>query len=345
MHHREKIRKYSTSPLADKVAQHVITLFHRVADEPGETVVAAFVLVRGDEIRVASWAYGTHHATEVGDRRPRQELVDFHAEILARRGFQAFVWAHLEDPLFVIDGNWQSDWTIHLYVSTTPCGNASWPRFAKSSPPTMADDWPRVPHERMSMGNRGMGEVSVSLKSRDPSVFPAFGNSQVRLSCSDKILKWNAVGLEGALLSHVIQPLSLTSVIIGRKFNEKRAKRALCCRLFDLPGIHHPAIMTTRVPLSDGLVYENEAAQFSKNWGLYVDQGQGLACGQHLTSSMIFQTFESVVPDVSYERAKLGSPSYQGRRAQFLCNYRVEGAPKYPKPQDFLVYQSENPEI
>ena len=58
-------------------------------------------------------------------------------------------------------------------------------------------------------------------------------HSGVLMSCSDKIASWNALGLQGSLLSTFYQPLLLSTVTVGRKFSELHACRALCCRLQD----------------------------------------------------------------------------------------------------------------
>ena len=51
------------------------------------------------------------------------------------------------------------------------------------------------------------------------------------LSCSDKIARWQMLGAQGALLSHLIpDPLAFDTIVVGRKFNPERIRAATCCR-------------------------------------------------------------------------------------------------------------------
>eukprot|EP00934_Nitzschia_sp_Nitz4_P001942 Nitzschia sp. Nitz4//scaffold50_size126154//59645//61288//NITZ4_003685-RA/size126154-processed-gene-0.172-mRNA-1//-1//CDS//3329553698//1942//frame0 len=54
-------------------------------------------------------------------------------------------------------------------------------------------------------------------------------------TCSDKIARWNCLGLQGSLLSSLLEePLYLSSVVVGRKFTSIICQRALCCRWGDV---------------------------------------------------------------------------------------------------------------
>ena len=51
-------------------------------------------------------------------------------------------------------------------------------------------------------------------------------------TCSDKVARWNVLGLQGGLLKAVLPaPIYLRSITIGHKFSRPHATRALCCRL------------------------------------------------------------------------------------------------------------------
>jgi hypothetical protein len=57
-------------------------------------------------------------------------------------------------------------------------------------------------------------------------------------TCSDKIARWNVLGLQGALLMRLLpEALYLRSITIGHKFSRVHATRALCCRLQGFEGI------------------------------------------------------------------------------------------------------------
>lgn len=67
---------------------------------------------------------------------------------------------------------------------------------------------------------------------------PGRGDRTLSMSCSDKIMKWNILGIQGALLSHFLaSPLYLSSVVVGKcPFHLPAIRRGLFLRAADLMG-------------------------------------------------------------------------------------------------------------
>ena len=63
-----------------------------------------------------------------------------------------------------------------------------------------------------------------------------------KVSCSDKLLKWNILGVQGALLANLLtEPIYVRSVIVGGKvFSHGAASRALCCRASSISMLPPP---------------------------------------------------------------------------------------------------------
>lgn len=45
---------------------------------------------------------------------------------------------------------------------------------------------------------------------------PGRGDTTLSMSCFDKITRWSVVGIQGALLSHILEPLYLSTITIGQ---------------------------------------------------------------------------------------------------------------------------------
>lgn len=51
-------------------------------------------------------------------------------------------------------------------------------------------------------------------------------------TCSDKIARWNVLGLQGGYVAAFLsEPLYLSTLVVGRKFSSITCRRAVCCRL------------------------------------------------------------------------------------------------------------------
>ena len=101
-------------------------------------------------------------------------------------------------------------------------------------------------------------------------------------TCSDKLARWNLLGLQGSLLSSLFSaPIYMDTMTVGRKFSAMSCRRAVCCRIGESVqnGTHgmfklqHPAIMGTSVYLDeDGVIDMSEQKPIGQNVRFYSSQ-------------------------------------------------------------------------
>ena len=116
-------------------------------------------------------------------------------------------------------------------------------------------------------------------------------------TCSDKICRWNYLGLQGTLLASMLEsPLYLSTVTVGRKFTECICRRAVCCRMGEWKQdeaslkqgyrSNHPAVLGTAAYMDEAGVVETNARivgqdvrfHSSKSWAWWPGIGSGVEC-------------------------------------------------------------------
>uniref|UniRef100_A0A663EJQ4 Adenosine deaminase RNA specific n=1 Tax=Aquila chrysaetos chrysaetos TaxID=223781 RepID=A0A663EJQ4_AQUCH len=254
----------SGSTLHDQMAmlshQRFNTLTARIQHSLlGRKILAAVIMRKGNKGLGAVVSIGTGNRCVKGEELSlKGETVnDCHAEIISRRGF----------------------------VSTAPCGDGA--LFDKSCSDQASVVGPAQHQPLFENPKQGKlrtkvenGEGTIPVESSD--IVPTWdgiqhGERLRTMSCSDKILRWNILGLQGALLSHFIEPVYLSSVTLGYLYSQGHLTRAICCRMardgnvlqekLQAPyHINHPEV--GRVSVYDSARQTGKTKESSVNWCL-----------------------------------------------------------------------------
>ena len=310
---------------------------------------------------------------------------DCHAEVLARRAFMRFLYSQAEIALSqgsshilerVGSGKLKLKSTIriHLYISTPPCGDATACTRTDGSRGRVE---PTIGHcePYWSITSRNIGHTRFKVEAGE-SVLEGHARVQrweqltrrsslschpleerlVTPSCSDKILKWNALGLQGALLSMIMEPVHLSSVVIGDSelFHHGHIARGICCRLTQDRGpagqleVNHPRLMVVSNTPGRETFTDNARPDVGLHWTIGMDDPeqlnistgclasgqQALICKRKFLESfhLLHQATEiHLAADVPYCDIKASAEEYQRKKEQLYSELEGRGFGRWVK--------------
>uniref|UniRef100_A0A8C7AKY7 Adenosine deaminase RNA specific B1 n=3 Tax=Neovison vison TaxID=452646 RepID=A0A8C7AKY7_NEOVI len=290
----EGLQLHLPQVLADAVARLVQDKFGDLTDNfssphARRKVLAGVVMTTGTDVKdakVVSVSTGTKciNGEYMSDRG--LALNDCHAEIIARRALLRFLYAQLELYLSNKDDQKRSIFQksergglklrdsvqFHLYISTSPCGDA---RIFSPHEPILEEPADRHPNRKARGQLRtkiesGEGTIpvrpSASLQTWDGVLQ---GERLLTMSCSDKMARWNVVGVQGSLLSIFVEPIYFSSIILGSLYHGDHLSRAMYQRLCGIEDL--PPLYVLNKPLLSGISnaearQPGKAPNFSVNW-------------------------------------------------------------------------------
>ncbi|KAM6953799.1 LOW QUALITY PROTEIN: double-stranded RNA-specific editase B2 [Aplochiton taeniatus] len=234
--------------------------------------LAGIIMTRGLDLRqaqVVALSTGTKCLNGEFLSDQGQVVNDCHAEVTARRALLRYLYSQLELFLSKRRLDWEESIFLrhreggyrlrdnvhfHMYISTSPCGDGR-----LNSPYEITTDLhsrrhlTRKPHCHLRT-KMETGEGTLPVRCRGPAQTwdgVLQGEQLITLSCTDKISRWNVLGLQGALLSHFVEPVYLHSVTVGSLRHPGHLGRVLGQRLERVGPL--PSGYRRNLPLLSGL--------------------------------------------------------------------------------------------
>uniref|UniRef100_A0A3Q3MB55 Adenosine deaminase RNA specific B2 (inactive) n=1 Tax=Mastacembelus armatus TaxID=205130 RepID=A0A3Q3MB55_9TELE len=340
--------------------------------------LAGIVMTRGLDLRnaqVVALSTGTKCIKGEYLSDQGQVVNDCHAEVMARRALLRFLYSQLELFLSKRPEDWEDSIFVqhkecgyrlrenihfHMYISTSPCGDGR-----LNSPYEITTDLHNSrcvmrKHRNQLRTKIESGEGTVPVQCKGPvqtwdGVLQ--GEQLITMSCTDKITRWNILGLQGALLSHFVEPVYLYSVTVGSLRHTGHLGRVLNQRQERLGQL--PTTYRRNQPLLSGLSgaeyqHPGKASCVSVNWtlgdtelevintatGQRRDSGTPSRLCKHSLFTRWSRLYRKVRP-LMYCEAKMAACPYQTVKQQWFRSLQETGlgtwVKKPPEQDQFLL--------
>ncbi|KAI9141383.1 adenosine deaminase/editase [Paraphysoderma sedebokerense] len=203
---------------------------------------------------------------------------DSHAEVICRRSFNLYLLQQIRLNLLACSDDHENNRSIfemnnetgklklrhtvsfHLYISHAPCGDASTVSLANSQTEDCRNRFLQGRDQLAVQSEQNLlfEQTNLNIK-RGRIGYDIYGVLRTKpgrldseathsMSCSDKIARWNVLGIQMGILAPIIEPVYLKSIVVGDHFHCESLDRALKDRIATIQGLP-PLFVPNELPI------------------------------------------------------------------------------------------------
>lgn len=256
------------------------------------TVVSGIFMQRDNEdkklvaVGMGTKCIGRHKMKDTGC-----VLNDSHAEVIAKRSFQRYLMLQIyhlqnkkDDEPSILERvgyvyRLKNEYQVYLYSTEMPCGDAAIISLGQGlhMEETNRKRVKLTGAKSVMDGKWNEQQVGVVRIKSCRSDTPVRCQT-LSMCCSDKIAKWNVVGIQGALLSRVMEPVYLHGISVGGCVLRMEDLKRGC---LDRINVDVKALKDVGFKVNDGCRFELMECTFSRRKDSCRPEGTNISCNWH----------------------------------------------------------------